>query len=63
FGIGSILGMLLFSGIIGLPFKFTAGVSARLNLWIQGIAGAASVIFGIFIMWQVGFVQGLFFAA
>ncbi len=61
FGIGSILGMLLFSGIIGLPFKFTAGVSARLNLWVQGIAGAVSVAFGLFIMWQVGFVQGLFF--
>lgn len=60
FGIGSILGMLLFSGIIGLPFKFTNGVSARLNLWVQGIAGAVSVVFGLFIMWQVGFVQGLF---
>lgn len=59
FGAGSILGMLLFSGVIGLPFKLAAGISARLNLWVQGIAGAVSILFGFFIMWEIGFVQGL----
>ncbi len=43
FGVGSILGMLLFSGVIGLPFKLAAGVSARLNLWVQGAAGTVSI--------------------
>ncbi len=63
FAIGSILGMLLFSGLIGLPFKLTAGLSLRLNLWVQGVAGIVSMALGIFIMWQIGFVGGLFFPA
>lgn len=61
FGIGSILGMLIFSGLISLPFKLTSGVSQQLNLWIQGAAGIISTAFGLFIMWQTGFVAGLFF--
>ncbi len=63
FGIGSILGMLLFSGLIGLPFKFTARFSLRLNLWVQGVAGLISIVFGLFIMWQIGLVGGLFLSA
>ncbi len=60
FGVGSILGMMVFSGLISLPFRLTAGFSLRLNLWIQGVAGLISVAIGIFIMWQTGFVGGLF---
>ena len=61
FGIGSILGMLLFSGLIGLPFRLTAQFSLRLNLWVQGAAGMVSVALGLFIMWRTVFVGGLFF--
>ena len=46
FGIGSILGMLLFSGLTGLPFRFSAGL--------------ISIALGFFIMWQTGFDGGLF---
>ncbi len=60
FGVGSILGMLLFSGLIYLPFRLTAGLSLRLNLWFQGAAGLTSILFGLFIMWQTGFAGGLF---
>ncbi len=60
FGVGSILGMLVFSGLISLPFKLTAGRSFRLNLWVRGVAGVISIVFGIFMMWQTGFVGGLF---
>lgn len=60
FGIGSILGMLLFSGLIGLPFKFTARLSLRLNWWFQGVAGIISIVLGLFIMWQTAFTGGLF---
>lgn len=61
FGVGSIMGMLVFSGLISLPFKLTAGVSQRLNLWVQGAAGVISIVLGLFIMWQIGF-GGLFTA-
>jgi len=60
FGVGSILGMLIFSGLISLPFRFTAGLSLRLNLWVQGVAGLISMFLGLFIMCQTGFVAGLF---
>ncbi len=60
FGVGSILSMLLFSGLIGLPFRFSAKLSLRLNLWVRGAAGLISVVLGLFIMWQTGFVDGLF---
>jgi len=60
FGVGSILGMLFLSGVIGLPFRLTAGLSLRLNLWVQGVAGIISILLGLSIMWQTGFVGGLF---
>ncbi len=63
FGVGSILGMMLFSGLIGFPFRFTARRSRRLNLWIRGVAGLVSVALGCVIMWQVAFVGGLFLSA
>ena len=62
FGIGSILGMLLFSGLIGLPFKLTAGLSLRLNWWFRGAAGIISIALGLFIMWQIGLAGDLFFS-
>lgn len=60
FGMGSMLGMVLFSGLIGLPFKLTARFSLQLYPWVQRVAGIISVTFGLFIMWQTGFVAGLF---
>ncbi len=60
FGVGSILSMLLFSGLISLPFRLTTGLSLRLNLWAQGVAGVISILLGLFIMWQTGFIGGLF---
>ena len=60
FGVGSMLGMLLFSGLISLPFRLTARLSFRLDLWVQGAAGLISMVLGLFIMWQTVFVGGLF---
>jgi hypothetical protein len=62
FGVGSALGMVLLSGLIGLPFRLTARFSLRLNLWVQGVAGLISILLGLSIMWQTGFVDGLFFS-
>ena len=39
FGVGFILGMLLFTGLVSFPFRLVAGISWRLNLWIQAAAG------------------------
>ena len=60
FGVGSVGGMLILSSLIGLPFILTAQRFTLLNRWIRVLAGAASVIFGLFLGWEIGFEQGLF---
>lgn len=60
FGIGSIIGMLIMSSMIGLPFVWTARRFSRVNQGIKVTAGLFSTAFGIFLAWQIGFVEGLF---
>ena len=60
FGVGSMLGMLVLSGLISFPFKLTARLSLRLNQWAQGVAGFISIVLGLLIMWQTGFTGRLF---
>lgn len=59
FGLGSVGGMLLLSGIISLPFILTARRFSLLNRWIRVIAGVASVGFGLFLGWEIGSELGL----
>lgn len=54
FGIGSILGMLVMSTLIGLPFVFTAHRSNRVNVIVRGLAGVISIAFGLFLAWELG---------
>lgn len=60
FGFGSVGGMLILSSLIALPFVFTAQRFNLLNRWIRVIAGGASVAFGLFLGWEIGFGEGLF---
>lgn len=59
FGIGSIVGMTLISGLLGLPFIFSAK-AARINKIFRYVAGAFSLIIGANIIYQIGIVQNLF---
>jgi ABC-type nickel/cobalt efflux system permease component RcnA len=59
FGLGSVGGMLLLSGIISLPFILTAQRFSLMNRWIRVIAGVASVGFGLFLGWEIGSELGL----
>ena len=54
FGLGSVGGMLLLSGIISLPFILTAQRFSLMNRWIRVIAGVASVGFGLILGWEIG---------
>jgi hypothetical protein len=47
FGIGSTAGMLLLSGLIGLPFVLLAPGSVRISLALQIAVGVVSVLIGI----------------
>jgi ABC-type nickel/cobalt efflux system permease component RcnA len=59
FGIGSILGMLLMSGLIGLPFALTARRLSTMHYGLQTGAGALSVAFGLWYAYRIGFAGGL----
>jgi high-affinity nickel permease len=60
FGLGSILGMLLISTVIGLPFAATANFE-NLNMKIRVAAGIISVLLGVAIIIEIGLVEGLFY--
>ncbi len=55
FGVGSIAGMALMTLFVGLPFHFTALRFSRLNYILQGLAGMAGVILGLWIVYERGF--------
>ncbi len=54
FGIGSILGMMAVSLLIGLPFALTTGRLARVHQAIRLTAGLASTALGLSIVWTTG---------
>jgi len=60
FGIGSIVGMLAISTLIGVPFVFTAKRFGRLNKYISTIAALLSIGLGISVMYEIGFLEQLF---
>lgn len=47
FGLGSIFGMLLMSGLIGLPFAFSSSRLTHLHQGLQTVAAVFSICFGI----------------
>jgi high-affinity nickel-transport protein len=60
FGIGTIAGMMIITAVIAMPFAFTV---RRFSGWNRGMAvasGVLSLTFGLFLSYQIGFVDGLF---
>ena len=55
FGVGSIAGMALMTFIVGLPFQITALRFTRFNQLLQGTAGMAGIILGLWIVYERGF--------
>lgn len=60
FGIGSIGGMMLMSALVCLPLYLTATRFNRANLAMRYLAGLFSLSFGLFMIYEIGFVDGLF---
>src|SRR2546421_1369684 len=54
FGIGSVFGMMLMSGLIRLPFAFGARRASGVAHGLQAFAGAASVAFGLWYAYEAG---------
>jgi high-affinity nickel permease len=60
FGLGTIAGMMLITAAIAIPFAVSAPRFGRLNRGLSIASGMISVAFGFFIVYQMGFVNGLF---
>ena len=59
FGVGSVLGMILVSNLIGLPFAFTNKIGSA-NKILRYVAGGASLLIGANIVYEIGIVENLF---
>jgi len=60
FGLGTVAGMMLITAAIAAPFKYSELRFNRLHRCLVMVSGAVSLIFGFFIVYQMGFVNGLF---
>ena len=60
FGVGSILGMMIISTLIGLPFTLSSARFSSINRVVKFIAGTLSVTLGILVMVNIAFIEGLF---
>lgn len=59
FGAGTVIGMLFFTTIIGIPFVLSAK-KENINKALSQITGAISTGFGIYYMYNLGVTEGLF---
>jgi hypothetical protein len=60
FGVGTIAGMMLITAAIAAPITYSANRFRLFNRYIGAAAGVMSLIFGLFLVYQIGFVDGLF---
>jgi ABC-type nickel/cobalt efflux system permease component RcnA len=60
FGIGTVAGMMLITAAIAVPFTFSENRFARLHRGLARASGLVSLALGLFIVYQMGFVNGLF---
>jgi len=60
FGVGTIAGMMLITTAVALPFAYTARRFGHLNRHLATASGLLSLAFGLFLVYQIGWVDGLF---
>jgi hypothetical protein len=60
FGIGTVVGMMLITAAISVPFAYTSQRLAGFNRSLGFASALSSLAFGIFLIYQIAFVEGLF---
>lgn len=60
FGVGSVVGMLLMSGLIGLPFALTSKNLTGVHHRLQALAAVLSICFGLWYAYETGLGGRLF---
>jgi sulfite exporter TauE/SafE len=62
FGVGTLAGMLLITTAMAVPIAATARRFERLHRMLGVVTGVASIAFGSLLIYEIGFVHGLFSA-
>jgi ABC-type nickel/cobalt efflux system permease component RcnA len=57
FGVGTVLSMGVITLLMGIPFSIS-GRFERVNRVIAGVAGTSSILFGLFLMYELAVVEG-----
>ena len=60
FGLGTVVGMMVITAAIGLPFARAGEVRPQFGHGLRMAAGVLSLGFGLLIAYQTGWVDGLF---
>jgi sulfite exporter TauE/SafE len=60
FGLGTMAGMMLMTAAISAPLIFAGRRFLNINGHLTAISGLASVAFGMFLVYRIGLVDGLF---
>lgn len=59
FGAGTVAGMVAITTALALPIVYAARRFDRMHRWLGFAAGLVSLVFGIFLVYRIGFVDGL----
>lgn len=62
FGFGTMAGMMLMTAAISVPVIYAGNKFFKMTQHLTFVSGLASVAFGMFLVYQIGFVHGLFTA-
>lgn len=60
FGAGTVVGMMLMTMAMAVPLTYSSKRFGRLNEYLANASGVVSVCFGTLLIYQLGFVEGLF---
>jgi sulfite exporter TauE/SafE len=60
FGFGTMVGMMLMTAAISVPVVYSGKKFFNVSRHLTVVSGLASVAFGVFLVYQIGFVDGLF---
>lgn len=60
FGVGTIVGMMLITTLLGMPIIFTANRFAGMQRHITVASGILSVLFGVYLAYEIGVINQLF---
>jgi ABC-type nickel/cobalt efflux system permease component RcnA len=60
FGIGTIIGMMVMTSAMAIPVAYTGKRFEVASRYLTSISGIVSTGFGLFLIYQIGFVDGLF---